>query len=159
MTFITLDQAKAHLRVDGADDDADITRKLQAAELFAVEYLNRAVFADQAAMDAAKAAAPAALTAATVAYDAAMVAASAIESRVERDMAELAANEAYTAAQIDAKRIHRGIVINDLIESGALLILGHLHENRQDVVAGPSVTQLPNGAQALLRQFRVGTGV
>lgn len=32
MTVVTLEEAKAHLRVDGSDDDADIQLKLAAAE-------------------------------------------------------------------------------------------------------------------------------
>jgi hypothetical protein len=43
MTVVTLDEAKAHLRVDGADDDADITLKLAAAEDDVSRYLGRPV--------------------------------------------------------------------------------------------------------------------
>ncbi|HYF87422.1 head-tail connector protein [Azospirillum sp.] len=43
MTIITLDEAKAHLRVDGDADDADITLKLMAAEGAVAESLNRSV--------------------------------------------------------------------------------------------------------------------
>lgn len=41
MAAVTLDEAKAHLRVDGTDDDADITLKLAAAEDAAAQYLDR----------------------------------------------------------------------------------------------------------------------
>lgn len=159
MTFVTLEQAKSHLRVDGADEDADITLKLEAAEGHAVEYLNRHVYADQAALDAAKAAAPAALTAATAAYEAAMDAAEAMENVVERDIATLAACEDYVKAQSLAKRTHRGMVINDQIKAAVLLTLGHLYENREDVVAGVAVTELPTGAKCLLRPHRAIPGV
>lgn len=54
--LVTLQEAKAHLRVDGDDDDADITLKLRAAEEMAVAYLDRAVYPSQAALDAAVAA-------------------------------------------------------------------------------------------------------
>ncbi|MBP2303426.1 head-tail connector protein [Azospirillum picis] len=43
MPIVTLDEAKAHLRVDGADEDADITLKLAAAEDAAAQHLNRPV--------------------------------------------------------------------------------------------------------------------
>lgn len=41
MTVVTLDEAKAHLRVDGTDDDADIALKLAAAEDDVARYLDR----------------------------------------------------------------------------------------------------------------------
>jgi len=53
MPLITLEEAKFHLRVDGADEDADIQLKLTAAEEQAVEYLSRRVYGSQAALDAA----------------------------------------------------------------------------------------------------------
>lgn len=56
--LVTLEEAKAHLRVTHAFDDADITLKLRAAEQMAVHFLDRAVFPSQAAMDAAVAADP-----------------------------------------------------------------------------------------------------
>lgn len=43
MAVVTLDEAKAHLRVDGSDDDADITLKLAAAEDAAAQALNRPI--------------------------------------------------------------------------------------------------------------------
>ena len=56
--LVTLEEAKAHLRVDHDFDDADITLKLRAAEQMAVHFLDRAVFPSQTAMDAAVAADP-----------------------------------------------------------------------------------------------------
>lgn len=41
MAVVTLDEAKAHLRVDGTEEDADITLKLAAAEDAAAQFLNR----------------------------------------------------------------------------------------------------------------------
>jgi hypothetical protein len=159
MNFITLVQAKEHLRVNGVADDPDITLKLEAAEQSAVAYLNRHVYVDQLSLTAAVDAVPAALTAATTDYDAAITAACAIENEVERDMAIFAANENYEAAKRDARRTHQGMVINSHIKAAVLLMLGHLYANREDVVAGITVTELPNGAQALLRQYRTGMGV
>ena len=43
MSIVTLEEAKLHLRVDGSDDDADITIKLEAAEESAVNFLNRPI--------------------------------------------------------------------------------------------------------------------
>ena len=52
-----------------------------------------------------------------------------------------------------------GIVINAAITAAMLLIAGHLYANREDVVSGVSVAQLPSGAQHLLQPYRVGRGV
>lgn len=54
--IVTLEQAKKHLREDGADRDDDITLKLSAATQVACNYICRPLFADQAAFDAASAA-------------------------------------------------------------------------------------------------------
>ena len=51
--LVTLEQAKAHLRVDGEDDDADIQLKLNAATEMAVAFIDRAVYASQAELTAA----------------------------------------------------------------------------------------------------------
>lgn len=158
MTFVTLEQAKSHLRVEGADQDDDITQKLEAAEGRAIEYLNRHVYADQDALDAAKAAAPATLTVATNAYQAAISAANAMENCVERKIATLAADEAYVEAQTYAKRTYRGIVINAQIKAAILLTLGYLYENREEATAVVAVTALPIDAKDLLRPHRVTPG-
>lgn len=153
--LLTLDQAKAHARIDGIVEDADITIKLNGAELAAVSYLNRNVYADQLALDAAIADVPAALTAARTAYESDMSAAELIENDVERSFAELIAEEKYCKVQTQAKRTYQGMVLNDHVRAGILLIFGHLYANREDVVTGVSVTALPNGAHALLRPYRV----
>ena len=54
--IVTLEQAKKHLREDGADRDDDITLKLSGAVQVALNYICRPLFADQAAFDAASAA-------------------------------------------------------------------------------------------------------
>jgi hypothetical protein len=56
--LVTLEEAKAHLRVVHDSEDADITLKLRAAEEMAVHFLDRAVFPSQAALEAAVAANP-----------------------------------------------------------------------------------------------------
>lgn len=52
-----------------------------------------------------------------------------------------------------------GIVINPAIQAALLLIVGHLYANREDVLAGVSVAQLPNGSQYLLQPYRSCMGV
>lgn len=50
------------------------------------------------------------------------------------------------------------MVVNDLVRSAILLILGHLYANREDVTTGAPV-QLPTGARALIAPYRKGMGV
>lgn len=52
--LVTLDQAKAHLRVVGGAEDEDIKLKLSAATGIALTYLDRPVYATQADLEAAK---------------------------------------------------------------------------------------------------------
>lgn len=51
--LVTLDEAKAHLRVVDDSEDTDITLKLRAAEQMAVAYLDRAVYPSAQAMASA----------------------------------------------------------------------------------------------------------
>ena len=52
-----------------------------------------------------------------------------------------------------------GIVITPAIQAALLLIVGHLYANREDVLAGVSVAQLPNGSQYLMQPYRIGLGM
>lgn len=51
------------------------------------------------------------------------------------------------------------IVVNKSILAAVLLLAGHLYANRENVVAGQSATELPQGAHALLWPHRVGLGI
>ncbi|MGV3679772.1 MAG: head-tail connector protein [Acidovorax sp.] len=51
------------------------------------------------------------------------------------------------------------LVISPVVRSAILLTLGHLYANREDVVAGVSVAELPLGAKSLLRAKRRVPGV
>lgn len=53
MSLVDLPTALAHLRIDAGDEDALVTLYLGAAEASAVEFLNRSVYVDQAALEAA----------------------------------------------------------------------------------------------------------
>lgn len=111
MSLVDIETAKQHLRTDGDEENDLIALYLSAAELSAVEFLNRNVYATQAALDAAE------------------------EPEEARPM-----------------------VINDLIRSAILLILGHLYANREEVGSG-TASKVPFGAHALLQPYRVGLGV
>ena len=148
--FISLEQAKSHLRVDDYDQDDDITLKIAGAEQIAVAYLNRNVYVDGAALTAAIALVPAALVTAAEAYATADADADLIDDAVTRSIEKAYAFEQYKAAIRSADATRNGIVIDDLIRGAMLLILGDLFENREDTVAGVSVTKLPNGARKVL---------
>ncbi len=155
MTFVTTSEAKLHLRVDSADEDALIGVYITAAEQMAIALLDRGVYADGTALGVAKAAATAELTAATTTYTSAIAAARSLEDATEQAAATQAAEYAYLRAKVAYRQTMDGIVVNDTIRAAVLLIVGHLFVNREDVVAGVSVAQLPNGAEWLLAPYKV----
>ena len=151
--FITTEIAKAHLR-DPSADAADLALKSDAAELAAIGYLDRAVFANQAALDAAVAAVPAALIAASAAYAAADAAADLVVGRDLILIEKAYAFDKYMLATFTAARTRRGMVINPVIQSAMLLLLSDLWESREDTAVGVSVASVPNGARSLLDAYR-----
>lgn len=155
MSFVTLPEAKMHLRVDGTDEDALIGVYIAAAEQSAVSLLDRGVYADGTALGVAKAAAPAELTAATTTYTSAIAAARSLEDATEQAAATQAAEYAYLRAQVAYRQTMDGMVVNDAIKSAVLLIVGHLYAHREDVLSGVSVAKLPNGAEWLLAPYKV----
>lgn len=155
MTFVTVDEAKLHLRADGTDEDALIGIYIAAAEQAAVKALDRGVYADGTALQAAMTAAPAALTTATAAYAAAVTAADAMTDTTEQTAALQVAETAYMRSQVAYRQVFDGIVVNDTIKAAVLLTVGHLYANREDVVVGASVTALPHGADCLLQPYKV----
>lgn len=156
MSFVTLAEAKLHLRAtDGTDEDAMIGLYINAAEQAAIKALDRGVYADNTALQTAMTAAPAALTAATAAKEAAVAAAEALTDADEQAAALQVAETAYLRALVAYRQVFDGIVVNDQIKAAVLLTVGHLYANREDVVAGASVAALPNGAEYLLQPFKV----
>lgn len=157
--IISLPTAKQHLRVDGNDEDAILSLYIGAAEVSAAEFLNRALFADQTALDTSAAAVTDTLIAAGATYESALTAAAAITDPVARTAAETYAADVYTRAQAVAAETRAGMVINSAVQAAILLTLGHLYANREEVVIGASVAQLPQGARQLLQPYRIGLGV
>lgn len=163
MSLIDLPTAKAHLRLESDYPDEQVQGKLDAAESAAAQFINRRVFESAETLSAAIAAVPAGLTTAGTAYAAAITAADALDDEGARCAARDYACETYRQACSLARETYAGISKEDerwpLFEAGALLILGHLFENRQDVVTGTIVTEMKNGAHQLLFPLRVGLGV
>lgn len=136
-------------------EDADLERKLAAAEEQAVLYLGRNVYAASGDLAAALAALPA-LTAASTTYESAMAAAALTVNSTQRSAEERLARDTYGAAVADWDRTKRGMVVNDSIRTAILLIAGSLWEHRgdEDVIVG-----VPPAAERLLWPFRVDIGV
>lgn len=156
MPLVDLATAKRELRVTHDAEDDDIERKIAAAEEQAIAFLGRNVYEDQVALDAALDAAPDVLSAATVAYDTSMAAAGAIEVETERLLYERSARQAYREAANAWERTVRGMVVNESIRTGILLITASLWEHRGDEDA---VEGIPPAARAFLWPFRTGLGV
>jgi len=154
MPLVTLDQARAHVR-EGADfPEAQIQPALKGAEDAAQAYLNRRVYESQEALDAVRGTYAPDMGDAKAVYDAAVAAAAALVDEAEQVAAlELAAVQFAEAKAEAAKALH-GMVVNDSVVSAILLTFGHLFANREDVVVGASVAEIPLGARTLLRPYR-----
>ncbi|WP_046060129.1 head-tail connector protein [Paracidovorax citrulli] len=159
MPLVTLDEARAHLRVEADYPEEQIQPYLDAAIDSAEQFLGRSVFATRDELVTAKAAVPAALVLAAGERDAAIAAAQQVEDLATREWMCAQARADYEVALANARRIGQGMVIKPSIKAAILLTLGHLDENREDVARGVSVTQLPIGAQHLLWPYRVNLGV
>ena len=61
----------------------------------------------------------------------------------------------YDTAETIPAEDTTGIYVNEAINAAVLLIVGSLYAQREDVVVGVSVAQLPNGAEWLLAPYRV----
>lgn len=158
MSIIALEDAKAHLRADG-DDDALIQAYLDAAEDASAQFLNRAIYADDAALLAARVAAPAMLATSLTDIETRVTAAGDIEDGTQQCEA-LAVIETDRRNALNAYReAMAGVVINASITAACLLMLGKLYANREDVVTGQTAVELPQGAHSLLWPYRVGLGV
>ena len=156
MSFVTLPEAKLHLRgVDGTEEDALIGVYITAAEQMAMALLDRGVYADDTALGVAKAAAPGELDTAIAAYESAIAAAEALADETAIAAAIQTAGNGLLRAKVAYRQAMDGMVVNEAIKAAVLLIVGHLYVNREDVVTGVSVAQMPNGAEWLLQPYKV----
>lgn len=157
--LLTFEEARAHLRVDDCYPTEQIAPYLHAAARFAEEYLNRRLYESEAKRAEAVGAVPQALATARASFEAATQNAATLADGFEREAAAEHAAWVYAESKKAALEIRYGMVIDDLVKAAMLLILGHLHENREEVVTGTIATALPSGARTLLFPYRVRLGV
>ena len=155
MSLVTLESAKLHLRVDSSDEDALIAVYITAAEQSAVSLLDRGVYVDGTALGVAKAAAPGELDTAIAAYESAIAAAEALADETAKAASIQTAGNGLLRAKVAHRQAMDGMVVNEAIKAAVLLIVGSLYAQREDVVVGVSVAQLPNGAEWLLAPYKV----
>lgn len=135
MSITPLEVAMHHLRADD-DDEADVQRKLDAAEEIAAQYMGRTIYADAEALSVG------------------------IEQAGEQINTMLSVGGGHidldnSHAYHDALMQKRGVVMNPAIEAGVLLILGTLYAHREDVTVGFSATELPIAATHRLQPYRI----
>jgi hypothetical protein len=150
--LVTLEQAKAQVRYGASYPETKILIDLAAAEAKAQSFLNRRVFADQDALDAAIAAAPDAQIVAGFTWMAGIDAASSVTDEAARAEMLDHVNAVYSAARATARQTYAGMVINDEIRKAILVTFEQLFIGSLD-------TAMPAGAESLLWPYRVGLGV
>jgi hypothetical protein len=165
-TLITMPEALAQLRytaddeTNGSVDTGEIQRFINSAADYTQRYLQRYVYVDQATLDAAVLAVPDAVQAAEDEYTAAIAAAAQMPLGLPRDMATFKANTDHDAAASAARWTYLGIVMNESIKRGMLMLISHYDQNREAVYADVgSVAEIPLGVDNHLFPYRVQLGV
>lgn len=158
MSVIAIDMAMHHLRAD-PEDQVLVQAQLDAAEETAMQFLNRRFYLDQVTLDEARAGVSTALQQAKDEHAAAVAAAEVEQDHTLRCRLLEHARQALADAYDQADAIVYGMVLNPSIQAACLLKLGHLFANREDVVAGITVTELPIASQHLLMPYRIRLGV
>lgn len=154
MALVTLAQARAHVRVLDSTPDPELSPYLDGAVDAAQAYLNRAIYETEEALATARVGYAAAVGAAAEARTAAVEAAAALDDEDVRAAALRRAEIEWLESRATADRCIHGVVVNGSIRAAILLIFGHLFENRETVVVGAPVADVPMGAKALLRPYR-----
>lgn len=155
MSLITLDQARAQLRVEDDYPEDQIQPYIDAAEANVQQFLNRRVYASATELNAAIADIPDMIANAKLAYEAALVTNEGIEDDVTRAYFDAAAAKKYSDAIRNAREIYDGMVITSDIEAAILLFIGHLNSNRE-AVTDKETYEMPLGVEHLLMPYRTG---
>lgn len=158
MSLLTLDEARDQCRVESDYPAEQLQPYIDAAEAAAAAYLNRNVYADDAAVEDAQDGVTQAIADASAAYTAAQTVAASMTDPAQRRVALALACARFDLAKLDATRTIHGVAANAAILAAVRLLLGHLFANREDVLTGmrAQAVSIPMGAQDLLRPYRRG---
>lgn len=171
---VSLEEAKAHLRVDGADDDALLGRLITAARRAAEQLTGRAfitqtwdLYLDVAPSFALKLPRPPLQSAIVTTYgdddQAVVFDASSYLVDTVCDPGRLVPKTNWPTGLRVANGFQVRFVagygaaadVPDDIKQGILLLVGHLYENREAVVVGTISGELPLGVKELLQPYRL----
>lgn len=155
MSLLSLDDARDQCRAESDYPAAQLQPYIDAAEAAAAAYLNRNVYADDAALEAAQDEVTQAIADASAAYTAAQATAAAMTDPAQQRIALELACARFDLAKLEATRTIHGVAANAAILAAVRLLLGHLFANREDVLTGNAqAVAIPMGAQDLLRPYR-----
>lgn len=155
MALLTIEQARSQCRVVGTYDDDDLETYIAAAGAAAAAYLNRSIFEDQQALDAALDGAPGESAQAAQDYADAIEAAKAVPNEHQRAAMIQVAERRLSDAERQFRHTLNGIVANPAILAAVRMHLTDLYDVRGSVVIGTSVAELSDNAKALLRPYRL----
>lgn len=170
---VTLTEAKSHLRVDHSDDDTYITGLITAARNIAENYTNSSFFTQTwvATMEwftevIELRRGPVQSVSSLKYYDSSNTLqtfdASGYFVDTNQDIPTIEADNNWPSAlydRIDAIQVTYVTgyatvgAIPQAIKHAILMIIGHLYENRQDVVVGSQVNQMPQASRTLLNPY------
>jgi uncharacterized phiE125 gp8 family phage protein len=175
---VTLDEAKAHLRVESGDDDALITALVSAGSRNVEEYCRRSLMVTSWALLLNKFTEYIELPRAPVASvetvqfksgdqtvilagtqyilnsevsPALLYAAPDVDWPTWGDDIQSSVRISYTAGVADAANVPAPI------KAAILLMVGHLYENREAVIVGTIAKELPLAVESLLLPYRVSS--
>lgn len=156
MPLLTLEQCRAHCRIDGDFDDAILGDLLAAASDAAAAYLGRELYADPAALDQALDQLPQDMAAAVTGHEAAVAAANAETNAAKAKAMRDVADRRLAVATARSARLLLGMPANDSIRAAVRLLLGHLYAHREAVVVSAQTLDAPAAATAIATELPFG---
>ena len=173
---LTLAEVKAHLKVDTTADDTLITNLIKAAQSSCEEYTNRFFitttllqYADNWNGICELFKSPVKTITSIKYYDTDNVQQTLATSVYQWDLAymptrvALKPNQSFPniASRIDAIEVTYDVGVDDSanvsngIKQAVLLTIGHWYQNRESVVVGRQVNEMPMSAKYLLDQYKI----
>lgn len=152
MSVLTISEAKSHQKIDD-DDDSEIQRKLESAELMAARFMGRYFYANDADKIAGYEEVASILNEAKIKANHLEENSKNASDEEERDFYLEQAKQIRRESRTEAAMRINGVVINPVIRAGVLLTFGYLYETRE------ATNELPVSAQNTLFPFRINLGV